>query len=160
MKQMWDLILVLVVLAFGVFTQLSIVCWVGIALTVTYVLMANIGRYLLARETRRRLTPKGVKELLHVYDTQTLSPEQTLLKYLILICMVIVLFYDTRVLMGDWVLFISILALAEIPLDFIGCLTLRRRIVRRLKTVTRQFEAAGLIRTGPHDFEVKREVRI
>lgn len=160
MKRMWDLVLMFVVLGWGALSQLAPVCSIGITLVIGYVALYIIGRALVNREVRRRLTPKGVRELLTDYDTKSYSPGQALVKYLILSWSAIILFYDTSVLMGDWVHLVAALALLEIPLDLISRLTTRRRIVKRLKVVTRQFEEAGLLRKGPHDFEVKREIRI
>lgn len=151
MKGMWDLILILVILTAGVFTQLSIVCTTGIFLAICYVLLNMIGRYLFSRELRRRRNPKGVTELLNDYDTMSYSPGQVAVKYFVLSCVSVVLFFDTRVLMGDWVLLAFGLVVIEIPLDMIYRIFARKRILRRLDYVTKVFVDAGLLRRGPHD---------
>lgn len=160
MKRMWDLILILVILTAGVLTQIGIVCAVGIFLTVVYVLFNVLGRYLLRREIRRRHSPVKIKELLDECTRKMYSTGEVLVRYFMLACISVVLCYDTRVLMGGWVLFVGLLALLEILLDAVYRATLRKRILRRLETVTRQFEKAGLLRAGPHNFEVKHEVRV
>lgn len=160
MKGMWDLILILVILTAGVFTQLSIVCTIGIFLAICYVLLNTIGRYLFSRELRRRRNPKGVTELLNDYDTMSYSPGQVAVKYFVLSCVSVVLFFDTRVLMGDWVLLAFGLVVIEIPLDMIYRIFARKRILRRLDYVTKVFVDAGLLRRGPHDFSREKEIII
>lgn len=160
MKGMWDLILMLVVLAAGVFTQLSIVCSIGIFLVVCYVLLNMIGRYMFSRELRRRRSPKGITELLNDYDTKSYSSGQVAVKYFVLSCISVVLFFDTRVLMGDWVLVAFGLVVLEIPLDMIYRIFTRKRIIRRLNYVTKIFNDAGLMRSGPHDFSREKEIII
>lgn len=160
MKSMWDVILMLVILTAGVFTQLSIVCAIGIFLAICYVLLNMIGRYMFSRELRRRRNPKGVTELLNDYDTKSYSPEQVAVKYFVLSCVSVVLFFDTRVLMGDWVLLAFGLVVIEIPLDMIYRIFARKRILRRLDYVTKLFVDAGLMRRGPHDFSREKEIII